>query len=31
VVDRYIGVLEAKSSAELRGAWHAFDGKVIPW
>jgi NAD(P)-dependent dehydrogenase (short-subunit alcohol dehydrogenase family) len=24
-------VLESKSESELRGAWHAFDGKVIPW
>lgn len=30
-VEGMLGVLEAKSSAELRGAWHAFDGKVIPW
>ena len=30
-VEGMLGVLEAKSPAELRGAWHAFDGKVIPW
>lgn len=30
-VEGMLGVLEAKSPAELRGTWHAFDGKVIPW
>ncbi len=30
-VSGMIGVLESKTPAELRGAWHAFDGKVIPW
>ena len=30
-VDGMLQVLESKSEEELRGAWHAFDGKVIPW
>jgi NAD(P)-dependent dehydrogenase (short-subunit alcohol dehydrogenase family) len=30
-VSGMLNVLESKGDSELRGAWHAFDGKVIPW
>jgi NAD(P)-dependent dehydrogenase (short-subunit alcohol dehydrogenase family) len=30
-VSGMLNVLESKGDSELRGGWHAFDGKVIPW